>query len=93
MCTTLAILAGNHYQRFGAIAAGLSPATVNHTMHRVVMAINSELKSEFLKFPTDQEMEPNAQENLQKYKLPNFGYGVVACHFIFKEKTRFKYKY
>ena len=89
MCTTLAILAGNHYQRFGAIAAGLSPATVNHTMHRVVGAINSELKPEFLKFPTDQEIEQNAQENLQKYKLPDFGYGVDGCHFIFQEKPRY----
>ena len=58
-------------------------------MHQVVMAINSELKSEFLKFPTDQEMEQNAQETLQKYKLPDFRYGVDACHFIFQEKPRY----
>ena len=88
VCTTLAILAGNHYQRFGAIAGGLSAASANHTMNRVVTAINSELKEEFLRFPTDLELERNAQENFEKYKLPDFGYGVDGCHFIFQEKPR-----
>ena len=88
VCNTLAILAGNHHQRFGAIAGGLSSTSLNTTMHRVVSAIDGQLKDEFLKFPSDTQIERNAQDNLEKYKLPDFGYGVDGCHFIFQEKPR-----
>ena len=68
--------------------AGLFAASVNNTMHRVVRAINSELKGEFLKFPTNMELELQAEENLEKYNLPDFSYAVDGCHLIFQEKPR-----
>ena len=58
------------------------------TMHRVVDAINVELKDEFLRFPTTQELRENADRNFEKYHLPNFGFAVDGCHFVFKEKPR-----
>ena len=57
VCATLAILAGNHHQWLGGIAGGISAATMNHTMHRVVNAINSDLKQEFLIFPSNDQLE------------------------------------
>ena len=64
VCITLAHLAGNPHQRFGAVTAGTSQAAVNHTIHRVVKVINQELKEEFLKFPSNMELELLAEENL-----------------------------
>ena len=82
-------MAGNHHQRLGGYVGGISPATMNQSMHRVVAAINSELKAEFLKFPDNQELEMLAQENLDKYKLPGFAFGVDGCHFLFQERPRY----
>ena len=62
---------------------------VNTSLHRVVTAINSELKEEFLKFPDNPKLEQNAMENLEKYHLPDFAYAVDGCHFIFQEAPRY----
>ena len=56
--------------------------------HHVVEVINRELKDEFLRFPSNQELRDNADRNFEKYKLPDFGYTVDGCHFLFKEKPR-----
>ena len=61
---------------------------MHSTMHHVVEVINRELKDEFLKFPTNQELRDIADRNFEKYKLPYFGYAVDGCHFVFKEKPR-----
>ena len=52
----------------------------NVTMHRVVSAINNELKDEFVHFPSTATLQRNAEENFQKYHLPDFAYGVDGVH-------------
>ena len=72
----------------GALAGGISSSLMRTTMHHVVGVINRELKEEFLRFPTNQELRDISERNLEKYKLPHFGYAVDGCHFLFKEKPR-----
>ena len=88
VCVTLALLTGNPHQWLGGACGGIAVATVNKTLHTVVTAINLELKEEFLKFPSNMELELLAEENLEKYHLPNFAYAIGGCHFIFQEKPR-----
>ena len=66
----------------------MGTTTMYYTMHRVVDAINQELKDEFLKFPTTQELRINKERNLEKYHLPNLAFAVDRCHFVFKDKPR-----
>ena len=54
----------------------MSTSSMHYTMHRVVRAINVELKDEFLKFPSDESLRQNAADNLAKYKLPDFAYAI-----------------
>ena len=61
---------------------------MNTMMHRVVNAVNSELKDELIRFPSDDYLRENAEFNLQKYKLADFAYAVDGSHFIFEEKPR-----
>ena len=88
VCVTLTLLGGNDFLRMGGLAGGLSTTLMHKTMHHVVRIINTELKDEFLKFPTSQQLRENAESNFQKYHLPSFGYAVDGCHFYFKEKPR-----
>ena len=67
---------------------GISTTTMNTMMHRVVNAVNSELKDELIRFPSDDYLRENAEFNLQKYKLADFAYAVDGSHFIFEEKPR-----
>ena len=70
MCIALAILAGDNFHRIGALAGGIARSTATKILHRVVRAINSEMKDEYLRFPTTQELRDLAEENLDKYHLP-----------------------
>ena len=67
---------------------GVSTTATNTTLHRVVSAINAELKEEFLKFPTTAQLRELANENYEKYHLPDFAYGIDGCHFIFEDNPR-----
>ena len=67
---------------------GISTTSMNIMMHRVVNAVNSELKDELIRFPSDDYLRENAEFNLQKYKLADFAYAVDGSHFIFEEKPR-----
>ena len=62
----------------------MGTTTMYYTMHHVVDAINQELKDEFLKFPTTQELRINEERNFEKYHHPNFAFAVDGCHFVFK---------
>ena len=53
---------------------GISQPTMQRTMLRVVMAINRNLKEEYLRMPTEAQLQANAAANVEKYGLPNFGY-------------------
>ena len=50
--------------------------------------INTLLKDEFLHFPSEATIRRNIEENLEKYKLPNFGWTVDCVPMIFEEKPR-----
>ena len=67
---------------------GISTNTTNKILHRVVGAINAEFKEEFLKFPTTDKLRELADENFEKYHLPDFAFAVDGCHFIFEDKPR-----
>ena len=54
----------------GALAGGIERSTATKILHRVVAAINAELKEEFIRFPTSAELRELADENLEKYRLP-----------------------
>ena len=66
----------------------MGTTTMYYTMHCVVDAINQELKDEFLKFPTTQELRINEERNFEKYHLSNFAFAVDGCNFVFKDKPR-----
>ena len=75
-------------KKLEALGGGISTTTMNTMMHRVVNAVNSELKDELIRFPSDDYLRENAEFNLQKYKLADFAYAVDGSHFIFEEKPR-----
>ena len=51
-CIALAILAGDNYHRMGALIGGVKRSVATRILQRVVHAINTELKEEYLRFPT-----------------------------------------
>ena len=70
MCVSLAILAGDNFHRMGSLVGGIGRSTATKILQRVVTAINTELKDEFIRFPTSLELRELADENLEKYHLP-----------------------
>ena len=70
VCIALSILAGDNFHRMGALAGGIERSTATRILNRVVTAINAELKDEFVRFPTSDELRELADENLEKYHLP-----------------------
>ena len=67
---------------------GISQPTMQKTMLRVVMAINRNLKEEYLRMPTEAQLQANAAANVEKYGLPNFGYAVDGMHAFFEDMPR-----
>ena len=63
-------MAGDNYHRMGALAGGIERSTATKILHRVVAAINAELKEEYVRFPTTAELRDLADENFEKYHLP-----------------------
>ena len=61
---------GDNYHRMGSLAGGIARSTATKILHRVVCAINAELKEEYLRFPTTAELRELAEENEEKYHLP-----------------------
>ena len=75
-----ALLGGDTFQRVSGCMNGISQPTMQRTMLRVVMAINRNLKEEYLRMPTEAQLQANAAANVEKYGLPNFGYAVDGMH-------------
>ena len=48
---------------------GISQPTMQRTMLRVVMAINRNLKEEYLRMPTEAQLQANTAANVEKYGL------------------------
>ena len=57
-------------------------------MMRVIRAINTRIKDQFLHLPSEEMLRNNAESNLRKYKLPDFGWAIDGVHMVFAEKPR-----
>ena len=88
VCLALGIMGGDYYQRTGGLIGGITQSAQCKVLRRVVRAINSSLKDDFLHMPSEEMLRSNSEEYLEKYHLPGFGYAVDGVHMVFEQKPR-----
>ncbi len=83
----LNILGGGHFMRTTALIGNVTSSTVFEVMKRVMVAINN-LKPQFLKMPTEEEMAETAARMETRFHLPGFAFAVDGVMANFREKPQ-----
>ena len=69
VCVALNSYAGGHFQRITGLSCGISQSTAWRAIH-IVMEALCRRKGQFIRMPSVEEMEENAQRIEEKYNLP-----------------------
>jgi hypothetical protein len=72
ICVTLNCYAGAIFQRTAGLCGGVSQHAARWAIKRVTLAL-CRRKSEFIRLPSDQEMQATAQRMMEKFHLPRQG--------------------
>jgi hypothetical protein len=87
MCIALVHYSGSGFQRITALCGGVSQPSAWRAIKRVTGALCN-LKADYIKMPSNEEMRDTAQRILEKFDLPRFAFAIDGMMVVFDGAPR-----
>ena len=87
LCIALSFYAGVSFQKTIGLVAGVSQYSAWKAIHRVTDALIT-YKNRYIHLPPKQTLEDTARRMLQRYNIPNLGFGIDGMLVFFSQAPR-----